>query len=89
MLEKKIVEQYTILADGQVQCRYETIILEDGIPLSSSYHREVVEPGQDISKKSALLKKIVNGNLWDAETVAAYEAKKAEALNPKKDIKPA
>jgi hypothetical protein len=83
MLEKKIIEQFTVLADGQIQCRYETIILEDGKPLSSSYHREVVEPGQDITKKSAMLKKVANGNLWDAETVTAYEAKKAEALKPK------
>ena len=83
MLEKKIVEQFTVLADGQIQCRYETIILEDGRPLSSSYHREVVEPGQDITKKSAMLKKVVNGNLWDAETVATYEAQKAEAIKPK------
>ena len=38
-----------IVANGHIQCRCDTEIWEDGVLLSTSYWREVIAPGQDVS----------------------------------------
>jgi hypothetical protein len=88
MLEKKESYQYTILPDGQIQSRKSTQIWEDGKMLAETYHREVLEPGQDITKQPDVLKRIVDGKLWDEKTVADYATAKEAALKPKQDITP-
>jgi len=42
-----------------VQCRKATVISEEGLELSRSFHRCVISPGDDVSNESAETKAIV------------------------------
>ena len=42
-----------------VQCRQATVISEDGVELSRTFHRCVISPGDDVSGKSAETQAIV------------------------------
>ena len=56
-----------------VQIRTCTKVLEDGVELSSGYHRHVVTAGQDYSGESTEVQAIC-AVVHTAEVVAAYEA---------------
>ena len=56
-----------------VQVRTRTKVLEDGVELSSGYHRHVVVAGQDYSNESAEVQAICAAVHTDA-VIAAYEA---------------
>jgi hypothetical protein len=56
-----------------VQIRTCTQVLEDGVELSSGYHRHVVTAGQDYSGESAEVQAIC-AVVHTTEVVAAYEA---------------
>ena len=56
-----------------VQVRTCTKVLEDGVELSSGYHRHVVTAGQDYSGESAEVQAIC-AVVHTAEVVAAFEA---------------
>mgnify|MGYP006970134600 CR=1 FL=1 len=60
-----------------VQIRTCTQVLEDGVELSSGFHRHVVTAGQDYSGESAEVQAIC-AVVHTAEVVAAYEASQAE-----------
>ena len=79
MLEKKISQdKIEIVGDYKaVQVRTCTKVLEDGVELSSGYHRHVVTAGQDYSNESAEVQAICE-IVHTAEVVAAYEASLAE-----------
>ncbi len=74
-LEKVISEdKIEIVGDYKtVQVRTCTKVLEDGVELSSGYHRHVVVAGQDYSNESAEVQSIC-AVMHTAEVVAAYEA---------------
>ena len=56
-----------------IQIRTKTAVMEDGVELSSGYHRHVVVAGQDYSNESAEVQAIC-AVVHTAEVVAAYEA---------------
>ena len=56
-----------------IQIRTCTQVLEDGVELSSGFHRHVVTAGQDYSNESAEVQAIC-AVVHTAEVVAAYEA---------------
>ena len=74
-LEKVITEdKIEIVGDYKaVQVRTCTKVLEDGVELSSGFHRHVVTAGQDYSNESAEVQAIC-AVVHTAEVVAAYEA---------------
>jgi hypothetical protein len=74
-LEKVISEdKIEIVGDYKhVQVRTCTKVLEDGVELSSGYHRHVVSAGDDYSNESAEVQAICAAVHTDA-VVAAYEA---------------
>ena len=74
-LEKVISEdKIEIVGDYKaVQVRTCTKVLEDGVELSSGYHRHVVTAGQDYSNESAEVQAIC-AVVHTAEVVAAYQA---------------
>jgi len=55
-LSKKIQNQITVLPDGQLECRETTIIMDNGKELSRSYHRKVIDVGDDVSGECQLVK---------------------------------
>lgn len=65
-----------ILDDGQIEFRKTRVIEdEDGI-VGEKHHRQVLEPGQDMSAFPAKLRAIA-GVVWTPVVVAAYAAAKA------------
>jgi len=58
-LEKVVTEdKIEVLESGHVQVRTKTAIVEDGVELSSGYHRHVISPGDDYSSESAKVQAI-------------------------------
>ena len=62
-----------------VQVRTCTKVLEDGVELSSGYHRHVVTAGQDYSNESAEVQAICAA-VHTEEVIAAYTASQQENL---------
>ena len=74
-LEKVITEdKIEIVGDYKaVQVRTCTKVLEDGVELSSGFHRHVVTAGQDYSNESAEVQAIC-AVVHTADVISAYEA---------------
>ena len=73
-LEKKVVvDLIEVLENGCVQVRTKTAILEDGVEISSKFHRHVVAPGDDYSAEDAKVQAICS-SVQTPEVVAVYEA---------------
>ena len=82
MALEKIVSEDKIEIVGpykHVQVRTCTKIMEDGVELSSGYHRHVVTAGDDYSNESPEVQAICAA-VHTAEVVAAYEASQQENL---------
>ncbi len=47
-----------VLSMGQIQVRTDTIIEEDGVEISKSYHRHVVDPDSDTSNEDQRVKNV-------------------------------
>ena len=75
------VDKIEIVGDYKhVQVRTATRVLEDGVVLSSSYHRHVVAPGDDISGETQEVQDVCNA-VHTPEIVAAYQAHLEEQNN--------
>jgi hypothetical protein len=73
-LEKKVVtDLIEVLENGNVQVRTKTAILEDGVEISSKFHRHVVAPGQDYSAEDVKVQAICAAT-HTKDVVAAYKA---------------
>jgi hypothetical protein len=53
--------------------RREDIILKDGVEISRSFQRHSLNPGDDYSSEPQVVQKVAAA-VWDAQTIAAYEA---------------
>ena len=54
------IDKYEIVGPFKhIQCRRATVISEDGVELSRSFHRCVISPGDDVSSESAETQAIV------------------------------
>ena len=74
MLDKiEVVDLIEVLENGALQVRSKTAILEDGVEISSKFHRHVVAPGQDYSNEDAKVQAICAA-VHTPKVVAAYEA---------------
>ena len=73
-LEKKVVvDLMEVVENGSVQVRTKTAIFEDGVEISSKFHRHVVAPGDDYSAEDAKVQAICAAT-HTPEVVAAYKA---------------
>jgi hypothetical protein len=73
-----IIDKIEILADEQLQVRERTVIKEDGKELSSSFHRWVLAPGDDLTNQDPRVQAVANA-LWTPAALAAYQAAVAAA----------
>jgi hypothetical protein len=81
-LEKvQIVDRIEVVENGIVQVRTKTAIMEDGVEISSKFHRHVVAPGTDYSTEDARVKAICAAT-HTAGVVAAYQAAQAKIAQP-------
>jgi hypothetical protein len=74
MLEKVVsVDLIEVVENGTLQVRTKTAIKEDGVEISSKFHRHVVVPGADYSAEDAKVQAIA-ASIHTPEVIAAYEA---------------
>ena len=59
-----------------IQVREATVIEEDGVELTRSFHRYVLSPGDDVSSQSSDIQSIAN-TVWTDEVINAYSASQA------------
>ena len=76
-----VVDKIEVLEKGQVQVRTATRVLEDGVELSSSFHRHVVNPSTkasgswadtDISGEDVRVQAIATAT-WTSSVKTAYQ----------------
>ena len=81
LTKETIVDKIEVLEMGQVQVRTATRVLEDGVQLSQSYHRHVLEPSTkasgswadtDISGEDARVQAIATAT-WTSAVKTAYQ----------------
>jgi hypothetical protein len=78
MLEKVVsVDLIEVIENGSIQVRTKTAVKEDGVEISSKFHRHVVVPGADYSAEDAKVKAIA-ASIHTAEVIAAYQASIAQ-----------
>ena len=56
-----------------IQVRQASIIEEDGVELTRSFHRYVLSPGDSLVSQSAEIQSIANA-VWTEEVINAYSA---------------
>lgn len=56
--ERTEEDRIEILVDGQIQVRTATVIERDGVEISRTFHRHVVDPLDDVSSQSQRVKDI-------------------------------
>jgi hypothetical protein len=67
------VDLIEVVENGCVQVRTKTVIKEDGVEISSKFHRHVVVPGADYSNEDARVKAICKAT-HTKDVIAAYKA---------------
>ena len=81
LTKETIVDKIEVMEKGQVQVRTATRVMEDGVELSSSFHRHVVEPSTkasgswadtDISGEDARVQAIATAT-WTSSVKTAYQ----------------
>ena len=73
-LEKVIsVDLIEIVENSCIQVRTKTAIKEDGVEISSKFHRHVVAPGDDYSAEDARVKSICAA-MHTPKVIEAYKA---------------
>jgi hypothetical protein len=69
--EKKIIDKIEVLENNSIQVRTANIIEKDGVEISRTFHRHVVNPSNDISGEDAKVQAVANA-VWTEEIIAAY-----------------
>ena len=76
------IDQIEIVGDYKaIQVRMATVVTDDGVELSRSFHRHVLQPDAVISGEDAEVQAICNA-VWTDEVKAAYETFKEAQTNP-------
>ena len=71
------VDKIEIVGDFKnLQVREATVIEEDGVELTRSFHRYVLAPGDSLVSQSAEIQSIANA-VWTEEVINAYSASAA------------
>jgi hypothetical protein len=73
LTKQTVVDQITVIENGTVLYREATRIMEDGVELSKTYHRNSLTPAQDLTGVPANVVAICNV-AWTPEVIAAYQA---------------
>ena len=67
------VDRIEILAAGQLQVRTATVVAEDGVELSRSFHRHVLAPGDDTTGQAQRVQDVAAAT-WTADVIADWQA---------------
>jgi hypothetical protein len=73
LTEQSVIDQITILEDGQIQVRRADKVLKDGVEVASTYHRHVVVPGAALGGEDTRVSQ-VGAVIHTAAVIQAYRA---------------
>lgn len=71
--ENSVVDKIEVLLNGSIQVRRRDQILKDGVEVAATYHRHVLNPGDDTSAEDSRVAAIAAAT-WTDEVIAAYQA---------------
>ncbi len=74
LTKQVVVDQITVLEEGQLQIRTATRVVEDGVLLGETYHRRVIEPGDVLTGESGRVRDVGNA-VHTTAVIAAWRAK--------------
>lgn len=78
LTEKTIVDKIEILENNSIQVRTANIIEKDGVEITRTFHRHLVNPSNDISGEDPKVQAVANA-VWTEEIISAYlEAQKVK-----------
>lgn len=80
--DKAVIDKVEILEDGQIQIREAVKVYKDGVEISKTYKRHVIEPGQDLAKEDDKVEAVANA-VWTKDVVETFAAEKAKLLAEK------
>jgi hypothetical protein len=69
----EVVDLIEVLENGTLQVRTKTAVKEDGVEISSKFHRHVVVPGADVNGEDAKVQAIA-ASIHTAGVIAAYQS---------------
>ena len=74
------IDKIEIVGDFKnIQVRQASVIEEDGVELTRSFHRYVLSPGSDLTEQPAEIQSIASA-VWTPEIIAAYEETLTQAV---------
>ena len=71
LTEKTIIDKIEILENNSIQVRTANVIEKDGVEITRTFHRHVVNPSNDISQEDPKVQAVANA-IWTEEIIAAY-----------------
>jgi hypothetical protein len=80
LTEKIEIDRIEVVNDWNIQVRQATTIERDGVFVSKTFHRWVLNPDSDITNQEQKVQDICN-TAWTQEVKDAYEAFKIEKQN--------
>ena len=80
-LTKEVTYAGEWLEDGQIQVKQITRAFEDGVFLGKTYHRHVVDVGDDVSQEPQIVQDIAQGLHTQARIAARNIVKAAQELD--------
>ena len=75
LTKETIVDKIEVLEMGQVQVRTATRVLEDGVALSSSFHRHVVVPSIKTGEVRNDAGEITTAGTWNDTDISGEDAR--------------
>ncbi len=79
LTEKAVVDDIRINEAGQMSIRTATVVEKDGVEIARSFHRKVIEPGDNVDGEDPRVKLIANADWTPARKNAFATAKAARA----------
>lgn len=80
LTEEKEVDKIEVVTEyNLIQVRTATIVKKDGVEIARSFHRHLVQPGQDLAGEDATVVAIANA-VHTPEIIAAFQEKRAADL---------
>ena len=77
--EESVIDTINARDTGHIEIRTSNRVLKDGVVISTTYHRHVLAPGDDLATQDERVAAIAAVS-WTPDIVAAYEAAQAAGV---------
>jgi urease accessory protein UreE len=71
--EVSVIDKIEVLELGGIQVRRKDKVLKDGVEIAATFHRHVVNPGDDLTNEDPKVIAVAEA-IWTEEVIAAYQA---------------